>query len=955
MRDQDTKTPAVELGDHCKHLAELLEEELTGARATPLTGATSAEKDRRLKAVIAEIHTKQRAALCLSGGGIRSASFGLGALQALARNDVLGQVDYLSTVSGGGYIGGWLSAWIRNEKRGKEGVLGMLRTPPDDPTDPEWKPIRHLRSFSNYLTPQLGITSADTWTLIATVLRNILLNWLVLITMLVTLLLLPRLVIAAAYDPMPAWVLPLLLWGGFVCATITVAYAVADLPSTGRVYWREPSFVTWRLLPLLLSALLLSTWWAGTINGYTPEAQIENATKAYAWMEASSTFLTIAAFLGAAAIIANVAGWWIARTIVSRSEARKKTETQAVQSNDTRRKFSIGRLVATCLGTVVVAIVGGYVLQFAALHFPNPIYNIRLYVCFAPPLIIGIFLVSNFLLAGISSTTPFAEDEDREWWGRSTGWMLIAIVVWIGWTGLALFPPDLLAWVNERGTKQAIAAATGALSALIGVWTALKGSSTKTSGPQAAPSSRQWRLVAATVAFFILLSVTIGIGFGPAKALWVGRYTGVDRPALYVILGWSAGLAITSLVMSLFININKFSLHSMYRNRLIRAFLGASRTAKQEQNPPVSDTDKGPTQAGLRPHSIRDPHPFTGFDPADNFPLYELSPEKPLHIINMALNLVGGDELAWQERKAASFTASRLHCGSWQLGYRESKQYGGEGAISLGTAIAISGAAASPNMGYHSSPLVTLLMTLFNARLGWWLGNPGEAGERTWRKAGPRFALRPLLAEATGQTTKTYPYVYLSDGGHFDNLGIYEMVLRRCRYIIAIDAAGGPRAHLRRPGQRAAQDSDRSRHPDRHQHGRHLGERGREAGVTLRLRHDQLPTGRRPRSVDGRAPLHQACPLQGRAGRRRQLRRRAPGIPAREYQRPVLQRIAAGKLSRARQTHDRSDERNHLRQQVGGRFLRYGALALCGSRRQRCDAIAARLPHDQRRDGLSER
>ena len=52
-------------------------------------------------------------ALCLSGGGIRSATFSLGILQGLCRARILEQVDYLSTVSGGGYIGGWLSAWIR--------------------------------------------------------------------------------------------------------------------------------------------------------------------------------------------------------------------------------------------------------------------------------------------------------------------------------------------------------------------------------------------------------------------------------------------------------------------------------------------------------------------------------------------------------------------------------------------------------------------------------------------------------------------------------------------------------------------------------------------------------------------------------------------------------------------------------------------------------------------------
>src|SRR5262249_33729423 len=153
----------------------------------------------------------------------------------------------------------------------------------------------------------------------------------------------------------------------------------------------------------------------------------------------------------------------------------------------------------------------------------------------------------------------------------------------------------------------------------------------------------------------------------------------------------------------------------------------------------------------------RKPNGFTGFDPADNIPMHELQQgqhtkkfERPLHVINMTLNLVKGENLAWQERKAESFTVSPLHAVSYrpELGYRRSHLYGGTkgldggAGISLGTALAISGAAASPNAGYHSSPVVTFLMALFNVRLGWWLGNPGPKGEQTFRWRGPRFAIR---------------------------------------------------------------------------------------------------------------------------------------------------------------------------------------------------------------------
>src|SRR4051812_40423240 len=93
-------------------------------------------------------------ALCISGGGIRSATFALGAIQSLAEHGLLAQFDYLSTVSGGGYIGSWLSAWTTRLK-GIDKVVPRLRSdaPPADTTEPD--PIEHLREYNNYLTPQL--------------------------------------------------------------------------------------------------------------------------------------------------------------------------------------------------------------------------------------------------------------------------------------------------------------------------------------------------------------------------------------------------------------------------------------------------------------------------------------------------------------------------------------------------------------------------------------------------------------------------------------------------------------------------------------------------------------------------------------------------------------------------------------------------------------------------------
>ncbi len=122
--------------------------------------------------------------LAFSGGGIRSATFNLGVLQLPAERNILSRVDYLSTVSGGGYIGSWAASWIK-----RTGSVHKVedRLNPNESIDPmaeEVRPIRWLRMYSNYLTPNASIMSADSWTLGVTWLRNTLINQLLLLLLL---------------------------------------------------------------------------------------------------------------------------------------------------------------------------------------------------------------------------------------------------------------------------------------------------------------------------------------------------------------------------------------------------------------------------------------------------------------------------------------------------------------------------------------------------------------------------------------------------------------------------------------------------------------------------------------------------------------------------------------------------------------------------------------------------
>ncbi|UMR29575.1 patatin-like phospholipase family protein [Massilia sp. MB5] len=146
-----------------------------------------------LSETLHQAHERKLAGLAFSGGGIRSATFNLGVIQALAELRLLSTFDYLSTVSGGGYIGGWLSKWIKEkggDVRAVEQELAPSASQRAGRAEPA--PIQFLRQYSHYLTPKTGMFSADTWTLICTYLRNTLLNLTMLVAWLSVLFLLPR-------------------------------------------------------------------------------------------------------------------------------------------------------------------------------------------------------------------------------------------------------------------------------------------------------------------------------------------------------------------------------------------------------------------------------------------------------------------------------------------------------------------------------------------------------------------------------------------------------------------------------------------------------------------------------------------------------------------------------------------------------------------------------------------
>lgn len=704
---------------------------------------------------------KALSALCLSGGGIRSATFNLGVIQALAGRGLLAGFDYLSSVSGGGYIAGWLRKWLHVVPPAK--LAEALSRPADaagfNPLAPEPGPVDHLREFSNYLTPRLGLFSPDTWAAAALVVRNLILNWLVLVPVLAALVAVPQAgLIVAGASPARGNALteP---WGlsALYAAAVLAAAASAAIYHLRRERTRpptEPRILAFGIAPLWLSCLALSL--AGL---WLPQS-------AYGDRGLGLFCLLWCVFI-------PLLGWALA-FVSARGQAGAPPW-----------KADLAGIVLSG------AVAGALLFSIARSWLPALADQPPLFVVFAVPILLGLYLLARALFVAFASlgeggqpspsgAVPASElgYADREWWARLSGWVLLLAVAWMA----ASFLVDLGGYLVDRYLGTAVAA-MGGISGLV---TALLGASPQTpakcEGERTPPSPfKEWalRLLApVSVVFLVLLlaqltawlaRLTTGVAgllavSGPATRLDLG-----GKGLLEVLLRFGAvplGLTLLSGLLGRVVNVNRFSAHGLYRNRLIRAYLGASNPSRR-------------------------PDPFTGFDPRDNLALHELgggASPRPLPVVNATLNLVRGRRLAWQQRKAESFSMTPLYCGNFHEGYRRSSEYGGRNGISLGTAVTISGAAANPSAGYHSSPLVGFLMTLFNVRLGCWLGNPNQRGAKVYRRSGPRHAWMPLFADLLGLTDAQHAYVSLSDGGHFENLGAYEMVLRRCRLIVVSDA-----------------------------------------------------------------------------------------------------------------------------------------------------------------------
>ena len=761
-----------------------------------------------------EAHRLRPFGVCLSGGGIRSATFNLGILQGLAESGLLPLIDYLSTVSGGGYIGTWLHGVIKRKGNGDPGNIADLISPtktdgsPREPGDANEDPVTFLRKYSNYLAPRLGLFSPDFWVIAIIWIRNILLNQLILAPFLAGVVLvgvhagfLQQQSAVAGWQSGPAA-------GGLSIVLLAVAVWIigenlreiinrefAGGPRKASIF--ENHRVIWICVGLVLvSALVIGT------SSYDPIPDgLTNVGGQFraAWYRIPLLFLVL---WGLFFVLQGLGGFI------------------ECFNNQHPKHSEIGWLhliwiPVTCSAATTVLL--SKVLHWIT-TWQGDAASVWHTIAWAPPLVVLALMAGVTLQIGLMGAD--FPDSTREWLSRLGALLTLCCTAWMGLFAIGVFGPKWFSWLALNYGKTAASLLGGWIATTAAGVVAGRSPSTGTAAgdPNKSNMALEWIGKIAPTVFLIGCLLTIsftvheiiahegGVYSAASNASgWLAPLEKIDEHywatyqvstphtwlAAFVLLG-ACGLMVA--ILPLRININEFSLHHFYKNRLVRCYLGAGRANE------------------------RRPNPFTGFDSKDDLRIAGLRAKPPdewqelvkpyfgpYPIVNTTLNLNAGSELATQERKGASFIFSALHCGfdpphslketrdanAYIKGYRDARHYmyasTGKyvGGPAIGTAMGISGAAANPDGGYHTSAPLAFLMTVFDVRLGWWVGNPKKDGPSS--RPGPLYALGSLLSELFAQTDGYSRYLNLSDGGHFENLGLYELVKRRCRYIIVCD------------------------------------------------------------------------------------------------------------------------------------------------------------------------
>lgn len=615
---------------------------------------------------------KNLVGLAISGGGIRSAIFSLGVMQRLARNGWMEKIDYLSTVSGGGYIGSSLTWFLHQKPSGNDGdgdfgvsaddfPFGTHRLGKINPNTNEAekgggqdkaKILQALRQNGKYLAPGNGITI---FSLLGVFLRGTFLS----IVVYFPLLVLFFLVLYKTYFLQPASEYPQFLKN----------FTTLEMP----------------------------------VLGITEELNISLV-------------------------------------------------------------FALALIFFSILGAI-----------FYAFHTYRPVlYKKRRYI-------------------------------GRRNFDKLSGKIIISLIVLVALGVL----PFIHEWLNALRSSDSAAIFTAASSMILGFMTSFAAFKTSGSIKENKKNGNQSTLKKLLLSLLTIITVVF-LFYG----IFLLAYSYSYKLMVSSSLGFW-GIYIVWVFIALFtgryVNINYVSVHRYYRDRLMETFM-----------PNVDEILKNGH------------HHSEGATHADRLKLSDVFRRKstgPYHIINTNIVLVESPNKKYRGRGGDNFILSPLFCGSNATGWSRTEKFMNN-EMTLSTAMAISGAAANPDAGIGGegptrSRALSLLMSLLNIRLGYWAPHPnpdihrrenGANGQVRFKNLNPLHGFRPnffhpmltstafgtfvkkvisslprkqKMGSYLGKTEKSH-FVELTDGGHFENLGLYELIRRKLKTIIVCDGSADP-------------------------------------------------------------------------------------------------------------------------------------------------------------------
>lgn len=686
--------------------------------------------------------------VALSGGGIRSAIFCLGALQALAAKNVMPSFDYMSSVSGGGYISAalqWL--WRINPATGTDKDSFPFGASREYRCGEKIKDERlaYLRTHGQYLIPDERMSI---WSLTAVVIRTLFLNLAVWLP-----------AGALAYATMILSFRPLKYIPHIAAFPNLLSFVMASK-------WKDDC--TGDVLQLCKSAAdtAAAANAAVRIPGAEQTCTAASAAAAKAMQPACiwplEIFFDLCLVIGILWAI-SFACWAIAFSLDTRISPKQ-------ERNPKRWLRLLCAAISVLSGAAFfVLTVGYFMLNFEVL---DP-YSFSA----------ALLLLACSILAGavykLQEPGRLASANYR--WRRTfeirAGWSLPWITIMLA---LGTVPVIPYLFINKAGFAAKVA--VGALSLVSGLYAAVFGHRAQTD--QSAPGDlSRWILMAASAIFIYSIAV---VSYTIAQFWFAPEFLFASSESLLGQNLIRAGITLWVIIAMLLMfgtNTNYVGLHRFYRDRLMEAFM---------PDPAVVTRNEVDVSPGADRLSLTELWPPT---PASDGQLRSL----PYPIVNTNGIFMNDPDrlLAW--RGGDNFILSPLFVGSTATGWeRTSRHITKHGPLTLPSAMAASGAALNANAAYVGAGvtrdrLVSIVMMLLNLRLGIWIARPDDKATAALGTREPNH-LSPGFRYGMTRTgyTSASSYVELSDGGHFDNSGIYELARRKCSVIVAIDGEEDP-------------------------------------------------------------------------------------------------------------------------------------------------------------------